>query len=604
VKDATFLLQTISKSRKVIPQRLTLVVTVAYQHPDRMMAAKVANLFAEEYLNHNQRLRSADMSRAVDELQVTVDDQRKKVDQLAQKLQAYKEKNKTVSLDQRKDIVSESLKLANLEAQKAAVALQSAETRRNQIKEYREKNLELTGLSFIASQRLIEGLETQLAARKIEIAKLKERYRERHPDMIAATKSFDQNKLELGKAIASICDQVESEYQSALRYFQARAQELEKQKAETLELDRIGVEYSQIEREYLTQNQILQGIVARSRETTMTSGFAVQNARIVDQAAPAEENKPLSPNVPLNLGLGVVGGLGLGLAFAFFVAFIDDRVKSSYDVEGFVGLPLIGIIPQIKRMEPADRAQIVATNADRQVAEAFLTLHSSLRLKDESKNAKCILTTSTIPGEGKSFVTTNLGEGKSFVTTNLALTFASHGEKVVILDCDLRKPNIHKSLRLENLKGTIDVAAGTATVEEVVLRNVYPNLDVITSGGRAKNPTQVLNSKGVELLIADLRKRYDRVFIDTPPLAAVSDALIILPLVDGSLFSIFFNKVRRKAARFAAAKLMEANVPNFGAVINGLNLAVSGYYYAQYYDKSYKDYYVVMAKKDGDEVEK
>ncbi|MEY3608608.1 MAG: hypothetical protein RLZZ447_1396 [Verrucomicrobiota bacterium] len=592
-KDATFLLETIAKNRKVIPQRLTLVVIVAYQHPDRMMAAKMANLFVEEYLNHNQRLRSADMSRAVDELQVTVDDQRKKVDQLAQKLQAYKEKNKTVSLDQRKDIVSESLKVANLEAQKATVALQSAETRRNQIQEYRAKNLELTGLSFIAGQRLIEGLETQLAARKIEIAKLKERYRDRHPDMIAATKSFEQNKLELEKAIASICDQVESEYQSALRYQQARQQELEKQKAESLELDRIGVEYSQIEREYLTQNQILQGIVARSRETTMTSGFAVQNARIVDQAVPAVENKPISPNVPLNLGLGLVGGLGLGLAFAFFVAFIDDRVKSSYDIEGVVGLPLIGIIPQIKRMEPADRAQIVATNADRQVAEAFLTLHSSLRLKDESKNAKCILTTSTIPGEGK-----------SFITTNLALTFASHGEKVVVIDCDLRKPNIHKSLRLENLKGTIDVVGGTATLDEVILRNVHPNLDVMTSGGRAKNPTQVLNSKGFEVMIADLRKRYDRIFIDTPPLAAVSDALIILPLADGSIFSIFFNKVRRKAARFAAAKLMEANVPNFGAVLNGLNLAVSGYYYAQYYDKSYKDYYVVMAKKDNDEAEK
>jgi capsular exopolysaccharide synthesis family protein len=308
---------------------------------------------------------------------------------------------------------------------------------------------------------------------------------------------------------------------------------------------------------------------------------------------PAVENKPISPNVPLNLGLGLVGGLGLGLAFAFFVAFIDDRVKSSYDIEGVVGLPLIGIIPQIKRMEPADRAQIVATNADRQVAEAFLTLHSSLRLKDESKNAKCILTTSTIPGEGK-----------SFVTTNLALTFASHGEKVVVIDCDLRKPNIHKSLRLENLKGTIDVVGGTATLDEVILRNVHPNLDVMTSGGRAKNPTQVLNSKGFEVMIADLRKRYDRIFIDTPPLAAVSDALIILPLADGSIFSIFFNKVRRKAARFAAAKLMEANVPNFGAVLNGLNLAVSGYYYAQYYDKSYKDYYVVMAKKDNDEAEK
>mgnify|MGYP003346010018 CR=1 FL=1 len=151
----------------------------------------------------------------------------------------------------------------------------------------------------------------------------------------------------------------------------------------------------------------------------MTSTFATQNARLVDQAVPAPEGKPISPNVSLNLGLGLVGGLGLGLAFAFFVAFIDDRVKSSYDIEGVVGLPLIGIIPEVKRLDSSEKARVVASNADRQVAEAFRTLHSSLRLKDESKNAKAFLTTSTIPGEGK-----------SFTTTNLALTFAAHGEKV------------------------------------------------------------------------------------------------------------------------------------------------------------------------------
>jgi len=343
-----------------------------------------------------------------------------------------------------------------------------------------------------------------------------------------------------------------------------------------------------IEREYRTQDAILQTIAARQRETSMNSNIETQNARIVDSAAPAPESKPISPNVPLNLGLGLAGGLGLGLAFAFFVAFIDDRVKSSFDIEGVVGLPLIGIIPQIKRMEQPEKAQIVANNGDRQVAEAFLTLHSSLRLKDESKNARCILVTSTIPGEGK-----------SFTTTNLALTFAAHGEKVIVVDCDLRKPNIHKSFRIENLRGVIDVCAGKSTIDEVVVRNIHPNLDVLPAGGRAKNPTQILNSKGFELMIAELRKKYDRVFVDTPPLAAVSDALIILPLVDGSIFTIFFNKVRRKAAQFSAKKLLEANVPNFGAVLNGLNLAVSGYYYAQYYDKSYKDYYVVMSKGDG-----
>jgi capsular exopolysaccharide synthesis family protein len=235
----------------------------------------------------------------------------------------------------------------------------------------------------------------------------------------------------------------------------------------------------------------------------------------------------------------------------------------------------------------------VTNQKDRQVAEAFLTLHATMRLKDESKNAKCILTTSTIPGEGK-----------TFCTINLALTFASHGERVAIVDCDLRKPNVHTSLGLENARGVIDICAGTATIDQCVLKNVHPNMDVITTGGRAKNPTQILNSKAFEEMIATLRTRYDRVFFDTPPLAAVSDAQIILPLMDGSVFAIFFNKVRRKAAQFAAKKLAEGNVPVFGAVLNGLNLAVSGYYYAQYYDKSYKDYYVAAANREGEAQER
>lgn len=590
--DSISVQEMISRNRKVVPQRLTLVVTVSFQHPDRMVAAKVANLFVEEYMKYNKSVRDSDLSKAVDDLQSTVEEQRRKVDQLAQKLQAYKERNKTVSLDQRKDIVSESLKVANLEAQRAGFVLQGVESRLNQIKEYRARSQDLTGLAFIAESKIVQDLQQQLAARTIDISKLKERYRDGHPDMKQARKSFDQTRLELDRAIMSICEQVQSEYNSSLVNLKARQQELEKQKSESLHLESLAVEYSQIEREYLTQNQILQGIVARKTETTMTSTFATQNARLVDQAVPPPENKPVSPNVPLNLGLGVVGGLGLGLALAFFVAFIDDRVKSSYDIEGVVGLPLIGIIPELKRLDPTEKAKVVSSNADRQVAEAFRTLHSSLRLKDESKNAKVFLTTSTVPGEGK-----------SFLTTNLAMTFAAHGEKVVIIDCDLRKPNIHKSLGLENLKGTIDVVSSRLSLDDVVVRNLLPNLDVVVAGGRAKNPTQILNSKGFEQLVADLRRRYDRVFIDTPPLAAVSDALIILPLVDGSLFTIYFNKVRRKAAQFSAKSLLEANVPNFGAILNGLNLAVSGYYYAQYYDKSYKDYYVSMSKNESPEDE-
>lgn len=586
VPDEVFVIETLTKNRKVIPQRLTLVVVISYQHPDPVVAAKVANLFAEEYIADNLDRRTGVQAGAVDTLRGAVDEQQKIVERMARELHDYKVKHNMPALDERRDIVTESLRLQNAETAKAQSALTEAEGRLNQVKALRAKNGDLTELSFIANP-LITELSQQLSKNKIAMAELSKRYREKHPAMIRAVNQLQTNETELKRAVDTAAAQIESAYEAARRSYEQAEAEMKKRREDSLALDRLSLEYTDKERALKTAEKLLETIATRRSETSMTSEIKAENARIVDRAVPPRANKPIFPNVPLNIGLGVVGGLGLGLAFAFFVAYIDDRVKSSFDIEGVIGLPLIGIIPQIKRMEQPDKAQIVASNADRQVSEAFLTLHSSLRLKDESKNAKCILVTSTIPGEGK-----------SFTTTNLALTFAAHGEKVVVIDCDLRKPNVHKSFRIENLKGVIDICNGSAKIDDVVVRNVHPNLDVIPAGGRAKNPTQVLNSKAFELMLSDLRKTYDRVFIDTPPLAAVSDAMVVLPLVDGSIFTIFFNKVRRKAAQFAAKKLLEANVPNFGAVLNGLNLAVSGYYYAQYYDKSYKDYYVVMSKND------
>ena len=580
-------LEVLGDNRKIVPKRLSLLINVVYRHPDRLIAAKVANLFVDEFIAYNSRVRIDESMKAVEELKIRAEQQERTVKDLANELQSYLERNNMVSLDQRKDIVTEKLKALNLYVTSTDAKFKDAGIRWKQVQERQAEGGDLTQLSFIAGQPLIGQLLNDVSSKKILVAQLRDRYREKHPMMMEAMNSLAQAERELSKAITNAAATIESDYQSARRNDEQARASLATASTETMALDRAAVEYTERSRKLMINEQLLQNLIVRMRDTTMISTMETQNARVVDKAAPSQESDYVSPKIPLNLGLGFVGGLGLGLAFAFFVAFIDDRVKSSFDIESVIGLPLIGIIPQIKKMEQPDKAQIVINNADRQVCEAFLTLHSSLRLKDESKNAKCILVTSTIPGEGK-----------SFTTTNLALTFAAHGERVAIVDCDLRKPNVHKSFRLENRKGVIDICAGTATIDEVVVRGVHPNLDVITTGGRAKNPTQILNGKSFELMIADLRKRYDRVFFDTPPLAAVSDAMIVLPLVDGSVFTVFFNKVRRKAAQFSAKKLSESNVPVFGAVLNGLNLAVSGYYYAQYYDKSYKDYYVVMSKDD------
>ncbi len=578
-------LEVLGENRKVVPKRLSLVINVVYRHPDRQMAARVANLFVDEFIAYNSRVRIDDSLKAVEELKIRAEQQERTVNELANGLQGYREQNNMISLDQRKDIVTERLKTLNLYVTQTEAKLKDAEIRWKQVQERKAEGGDLTELPFISNQPLINQLVQEVSSKKILVAQLRDRYRDKHPIMMETMNSLAQAEQELKRAIENASATIESEYQNARRNDEQARGSLAQASRETMALDRAAVEYEERERKLLINQELLQNLIARMRDTTMIATMETQSARVVDRAMVPQEHDYVSPKIPLNLGLGFVGGLGLGLAFAFFVAFIDDRVKSSFDIEAVVGLPLIGIIPQIKKMEQPDKAQIVINNADRQVCEAFLTLHSSLRLKDESKNAQCILVTSTIPGEGK-----------SFTATNLALTFAAHGERVVVVDCDLRKPNIHKSFRLENRKGVIDICAGSATIDDVVIRGVHPNLDVIPTGGRAKSPTQILNGKEFESMIADLRKRYDRIFFDTPPLAAVSDALIILPLVDGSVFTIFFNKVRRKAAQFSAKKLLETNVPVFGAVLNGLNLAVSGYYYAQYYDKSYKDYYVVMSK--------
>ncbi len=577
----------LGRNRNVAPLRNTLIVAVQYRHPDRLVAAKVANLFVDEFIAHNARVRIDEGMKAVEDLQIRVEQQKQKVEELALKLQDYREKNQRGSLDKSQDIVTEKLKALNSQVTQVGTVLTAAETRWKQVEERKASGEDLAELPFISSQSLIGQLTQQIAGLNITLAQLSERYRDKHPRMIETRNSLTQAQKELDRALNSASASIEAEYQNALRNEREARAALAQQEEQSLLLSRDSVDYSALERDFKINEQLLQVIVGRMRETGMQTTMEIQSARIMDQASPPAENNYAQPNIPLNLAIGFVGGLGLGLCFALFVAFIDDRVKSSFDIESVVGLPLIGIIPQIKKMEQADKAQIAINNADRQVAEAFLTLHSSLRLKDESKHAQCILLTSTIPGEGK-----------SFTTTNLALTYASHGERVLVIDCDLRKPNIHKSFRRENLKGVIDVCAGTASIDDVVLKDVSPGLDILPTGGRAKNPTQILNSKNFELMLSDLRKRYDRIFIDTPPLAAVSDALVILPLADGSIFTIFFNKVRRKAAQHCARKLLEANVPVYGAVLNGLNLAVSGYYYAQYYDKSYKDYYVVMEKED------
>lgn len=568
----------IYEHRKIVPQRLSLITTIQFRHPNPKMAARVTNLIASEYIAYNSRLRIEESLKAVDDLKDRADQQRKRVDELANALQAFRQHGNLISLMQSKDIVTEKLKALNMMATQTNARLKEAEVRWNQVKDWTKAGKDLAELPFIASQTKVNQLILQLTTQKLLLAQLRERYMGKHPRLIEATNSLAQAELEMKVALEMAAASIKGEYENALQTDEGARKALAEQEARSLELDKSAVEYDNLNRDFRVNEQLLESMMIRMRETSVTSSIEMESARIIDKAF--ESVDPISPKIGINLVIGVIGGICLGFGFAFVVATIDDRVKTAFDVETLVGLPLVGVIPRVERMEQPDKAQIVSNGADRMIVEAFLSLYSTLRINDESRNAKHILVTSTLPAEGK-----------SFIATNLALTFASQGQRTVIVDCDLRKPNVQRSFRLHTTKGVISYCVNGAKLDEIIVKNVHPNLDVIGVGGRAKNPIQLLNSKEFEMLVAELGKRYDRVVFDTPPLGAVSDALNILSLMDGAIYTIRFNRVKRKAAQLCTRRLLSANIPVFGAVLNDMNVGLTGEYYMENNSKVFKDYY-------------
>jgi len=571
--------QMLAQNRKILPQRGTLMIGVGYNHPDPVMAARVANLFADEFINYNLTLNIDGSMKAVEDLRIRADQQKERVEELELKMAEYREDNNAVSLESQENIAATQLSSLNTIKIENKHLYDNLETRINLIESFRRAGRNLSELPFIAEQGQVSQLLSQISAIKIGISSSSKRYREKHPVMIEQQQTLQESEVELAAAVKDSVDKLSSALVEAKSNFELASQRLAEKELELIKLSKTRVAYSSLQREMDVQQGFLQALVQRMTQERAAVNLKNPNSRVIDEALPPLRHS--SPNIVMNLAAGFFGGLAVGAGLIFVVAFLDDRVKSAFDIEGTVGLSMLGVVPRIKKLDSNSKAQAVASNIDRHVTEAFRSIHSALKISEESKNAKVIVTTSTVPGEGK-----------SFISSNLALTFANHGEKTLLLDGDLRLPNVARSLQLENDFGMLDHIEKEVELDEVIMKAVYPNLDVLPSGGKSKNPTQVLNSAKFEAMLADLRDRYDRIVIDSPPLAAVSDVLNLLPLADGVLYVIKFNTVKRKTAVVNVRRLWESNTPIFGAILNNISSTLASYYYSSYSDKAYQDYYI------------
>jgi len=572
-------------NRSIAPVRLPLVVNILYSHPDPEIAAIVANYFAEEFIDFNRNKQIEGSLRAVEDLRNQADQQLDKIKEMEKQLADFKEDHKTLSVERSQDTDNQQLIALNDRLEQDKRIYDEAKTRWNQVKRIRESDKDLWELGMIANQSQVPELLSRLSAHKIDIATLSKKYRAQHPKMKAVREQLAQTERELEAAVNSAAMAVKNEYERAKQNYENSQERIAQKKKELIALDRIRPEYNALVRDLQVSQELYNHYYSRLQQASVKVTTEGQTARIIDRAvAPI---RPYKPNIPLNLVIGLVLGTGLGLGLVFLLAFLDDKVKSAFDIESSLGIPLIGIVPRISSIDAQEKARIVADEQDKHTVEAFRGIHSTLKLNEESKNAKVMLTTSTIPSEGK-----------SFVSTNIAITFANHGERTVILDGDLRMPNIAKSLNMENRTGILQYVNGQNELDDCLVKGYHPNLDLLCAGGRSKSPTQILSSEAFANLIHELRMRYDKIIIDSPPLAPVSDALNLLPIVDGVLYVIRFNMVKRKTANVNIRRLRESNVPIFGAILNNLNTNVAGYYYSHYYDKSYKHYYLSGKSQD------
>jgi succinoglycan biosynthesis transport protein ExoP len=413
-------------------------------------------------------------------------------------------------------------------------------------------------------------------------------YLERHPKMLANARQVKDVKKALAK-----------EVQSAIDDFRDKLVELQHQENEFTK----AMQVMQVQSADLSD--IEDKLEDYKRELTIVRASTLQihkrlNDVKIEQSLPSEQDDPLhrenfaslatNPYTPDKLKIrknGIIIFFAVFIAIPILLEFIDNRVKSPWDVDVFIGKDLIGGIPQISQVEERKRPLIVGNDLDDGLTESFRSMYSRIQMNSRADYPKIILVTSAIPSEGK-----------SLISANLAYSCANHGRKTILIDFDLRRPGLHKFSGIENDKGLVtlinEAKNGIEHLAENTQKALHPihdNLSLLPSGGKTRAATEMLESKEFEIVINHVRTLADVIIIDSPPIGLFPDSLAIARKAEEVLFVTRYGKVSRKVAKDLIENIEETGANVLGVVLNDLpQKKTPGYYYSGYYGYGYFRY--------------
>lgn len=570
-------------------RRGTRLIDIRVEHTDAALTASIANALVKEFIRLNFEQNVAASEVANEFLSNESRRLKKKLEASEQALQAYKEQTKSASLEERQNIVVEKLKELSQKVTAAKSTRIEKESDYNQVQRLGNNPEALMVLPAVANDTAVMQIRGQLAKAESELATVKQRYKDKHPRYLQAQSQVAEWSNSLTKAVLNVPPTIRSAFESAKAAEEALDRALKEQEAAAIDLNKLALTFNTLAREVTSDRDLYESVQKRIKETGVTKELKPSKVRIIQEASIPE--KPVRPQPIKIAALALFAGLAGGIGLVFFLNTIDRSLKTVDEAESYLDLPVLATVPKLTGEGRSEqRRLIVAEDGDCPEAEAFRTLRTSLSMLGRKDERRVFLFTSAIPAEGK-----------TFCSMNYAASLAQQGLRTVVIDCDLRRPMVEKSLARSNHRGfgVTDFITGQKPLEAILFPTQVDNLFYIPAGTHCPNPAELLAKTGVDGLIDEALLQFDRVIVDSPPIHAVSDTLLILNRVQTLCLVMKARRTARNAIRRAAQLLLEADAPLAGVIMNQMPRTRGGYYYDSYYSYSYYGYYSDQEKGSG-----
>ena len=590
------LINTFRGGLKVATVNNTRLIEIHYLNPNPRLAADIVNGIVNSYIEQNYQTKFESAMQTSDWLSHQLADLKLKVETSQEKLIRFQREKGIVGIDEKQNLTTSKLDELSKE-------LTATEADRIQ----KEANYELaaTGnpeLMARSPSEMLGHLRERESTLKQEYAQLSTQFGSNYPKVVQIKNQLDQVQGDIDAEVKRMATQIKNEYLAAQQRENMVLARMEAQKREANELNQNAIEFNILKRDVDANRQLYEGLLQRLKEASLEAGLRNNNIRMVDSAR--VPLAPASPDIPRNIAIGLILGLCGGVGLAFLLESLDNTVRTPEQAEIASGLPSLGVVPQFlradsPRLEPAKlalargdsdtrRAELIAhVRPNSEAAECYRSLRTSILLSSLDSPPKVLLVTSPLPQEGKT--TTSI---------NCAIVLAQRGSRVLLVDADLRRPGVHRAFGFDRKSGLSTVLAGTTKMESVIRSYPeIPNLEILPAGPPPPHPAELLDAHKMRSLIAEWRKEYDHVIIDTPPALSVTDPVILSVEADSIILVIRSGKTTKDALRRAGELLWQVNAHVIGIVVNGIDLGSPDHYYYYYGAKAGGHYYDTEAEK-------